>query len=121
MRPGRRWDKDIAKVFRCLAERPVIAQHDVIALAAFDRLGETHATKRSLNNSLEDAHIDIAPGQLSPVRRDFQIFAAEHAVGEGRARTWQIRHGSLNIACDALDFDQIVAGDLDTDRGAHAG
>ena len=119
MGAGRGGHEYLFQVCGTLTKWPIIAQDDVIAFPALDRLGECHAAQGGLDHGLEGCHVDIPPGEFAPVRRDLEIFAAHDPVGEGRARSGYVRNGRFYVPGNGLNLCQIIARNLDANGRAH--
>ena len=103
------------------AEIAVIADVDRIALEALNGLGDRHAAHRGLNDLLDIADVDAVAGRLQAVDLDIEIVAADHPLGDGREGPRHGPHHGLDLLADAAQSRQIVAHDLDADRGLDAG
>ncbi len=113
--------EDLANLLWCLTEGAVIAEHDVVALAALDALGKLHAAEGGLDDGLEDAKVDILAGKFAADGFNLQIFAAGDAVRKGGAGAVDLLDGGFDLKRDAFDFFQVIAGDFDADGGSDAG
>lgn len=121
MLAGRGRNQNFANLIGGFAEGAVVAQDDVVALAALHAFSQLLSAKCSLDYGLEDSQVDIPACEFATVGTNFQIFAALHTVCKSRTGARHILHSGLDCQSNAFNGRQVASGNLDPDRCAYAG
>ena len=107
-------NNDLLERLEIFAKITIVTKIDAIALEAFHRRCEGHASERHFEHFLHVANGKSVARDLVTIDVELDVVAAHHAFGEHAGRTWNLTDNSFDFSSYALEFCKVGSGDFDS-------
>src|SRR4030095_9932058 len=106
-------NNDLLECFEIFTKITIVTKIDAVALDAFHRRCEGHASERHFEHFLHVANGKSVARELVAIDVELDVVAADHAFAEYTGRTGHLTDNSFDFSSYALEFRKIGPGDLD--------